>query len=296
MRKSELIQHQQSAHSDAELQDQVEFKVTVPSSHEDQTLRLPVADSRPRQREPHDPSKIQPALKAEKFNNTMVDADQKDALLENAAHGGGTSQSNASSDSTDDIIISSADANTLYERTTPTIISTYQRRQLIDRVMEMFYARSDGTFRTIAHGSSSSPNGSQTTATDANTNTQNHLGEGNNSIRRGGQKRRWSDSPDDDNDDGDRPRKPPRRPVSFDSHETDSTKKFACPYYKRDPHRYQKFTTCPGPGWEHIHRMKYVSLSLPEIEFLANDSENIYIGDMPCQYSAHDASSRSKPI
>ncbi|KAK4209627.1 hypothetical protein QBC37DRAFT_430117 [Rhypophila decipiens] len=33
-------------------------------------------------------------------------------------------------------------------------------------------------------------------------------------------------------------------------------KKFACPYYKRNRKKYCKWTSCPGPGWEEVHRVK----------------------------------------
>jgi hypothetical protein len=32
--------------------------------------------------------------------------------------------------------------------------------------------------------------------------------------------------------------------------------KFACPFYKRDPEKYQISRGCPGPGWESVHRLK----------------------------------------
>lgn len=35
-------------------------------------------------------------------------------------------------------------------------------------------------------------------------------------------------------------------------------KKFACPYFKRNPRKYRNWTSCPGPGWEEVHRVKYV--------------------------------------
>ncbi|KAK3319451.1 hypothetical protein B0H66DRAFT_475781 [Apodospora peruviana] len=35
-----------------------------------------------------------------------------------------------------------------------------------------------------------------------------------------------------------------------------SGKKYACPYFKRDPKKYCKWTSCPGPGWDEIHRVK----------------------------------------
>jgi hypothetical protein len=36
--------------------------------------------------------------------------------------------------------------------------------------------------------------------------------------------------------------------------------KFACPYYKRNPAKYQSWIACPGPGWGTVHRVKYATL------------------------------------
>ncbi|KAK0645386.1 hypothetical protein B0T16DRAFT_330535 [Cercophora newfieldiana] len=33
-------------------------------------------------------------------------------------------------------------------------------------------------------------------------------------------------------------------------------KKFACPYFKRNRVKYSKWTSCPGPGWDEVHRVK----------------------------------------
>lgn len=33
-------------------------------------------------------------------------------------------------------------------------------------------------------------------------------------------------------------------------------RKFACPFFKRNPRKYATWTTCPGPGWEELHRVK----------------------------------------
>ncbi|KAK4139595.1 uncharacterized protein C8A04DRAFT_32922 [Dichotomopilus funicola] len=32
--------------------------------------------------------------------------------------------------------------------------------------------------------------------------------------------------------------------------------KFACPYFKRNPKKYREWTSCPGPGWDEVHRVK----------------------------------------
>ncbi|KAK4096042.1 hypothetical protein N658DRAFT_64785 [Parathielavia hyrcaniae] len=33
-------------------------------------------------------------------------------------------------------------------------------------------------------------------------------------------------------------------------------RKFACPYFKRNPRKYRTWTSCPGPGWDEVHRVK----------------------------------------
>lgn len=37
----------------------------------------------------------------------------------------------------------------------------------------------------------------------------------------------------------------------------DDGRKFACPFFKRNARKYSKWTSCPGPGWDEIHRVKY---------------------------------------
>ena len=36
-------------------------------------------------------------------------------------------------------------------------------------------------------------------------------------------------------------------------------RKFACPYFKRDPRKHGKHRSCVGPGWTTIHRVKYAT-------------------------------------
>lgn len=56
------------------------------------------------------------------------------------------------------------------------------------------------------------------------------------------------DSSDDDDDE-----KRPRKSIA----QNENSPKFACPYYKRDPHRFSSERTCSGPGWPNIQRLKY---------------------------------------
>lgn len=32
--------------------------------------------------------------------------------------------------------------------------------------------------------------------------------------------------------------------------------KFACPFFQKDPQKYQNVRSCPGPGWHTVHRVK----------------------------------------
>jgi hypothetical protein len=34
---------------------------------------------------------------------------------------------------------------------------------------------------------------------------------------------------------------------------------FACPFFKYNPRKYMRWRSCPGPGWNTVHRIKYVS-------------------------------------
>jgi hypothetical protein len=58
--------------------------------------------------------------------------------------------------------------------------------------------------------------------------------------------------------DGDGRRKRPKRaPLESPVDREKGGKKFACPYYKRNPKKYRNWTSCPGPGWDEVHRVKY---------------------------------------
>ena len=58
--------------------------------------------------------------------------------------------------------------------------------------------------------------------------------------------------------DGDGRRKKARRAVLDPVGAGEGAKrKFACPYFKRNPKKYRQWTSCPGPGWDEVHRVKY---------------------------------------
>ncbi|KAK0627957.1 hypothetical protein B0T14DRAFT_146593 [Immersiella caudata] len=47
-----------------------------------------------------------------------------------------------------------------------------------------------------------------------------------------------------------------KKPKRADKVGPGPSKKFACPYFKRNRAKYSKWTSCPGPGWDEVHRVK----------------------------------------
>lgn len=70
-------------------------------------------------------------------------------------------------------------------------------------------------------------------------------------------KRRSQDDPPDDNSE-DESRNDPKRPKP-EGPSVGGQRRFACPFFKRNPGRYQEVRSCPGPGYKSIHRLKYVA-------------------------------------
>ncbi|KAL2196686.1 hypothetical protein P885DRAFT_36905 [Corynascus similis CBS 632.67] len=56
--------------------------------------------------------------------------------------------------------------------------------------------------------------------------------------------------------DGDGRRKKSKRTPSAATTGNGGSRKFACPYFKRNPRKYRQWTSCPGPGWDEVHRVK----------------------------------------
>jgi hypothetical protein len=52
-------------------------------------------------------------------------------------------------------------------------------------------------------------------------------------------------------------------------------KRYACPYFKRNPELYGSRRSCIGPGWTDVHRVKYVPVSQLEI-MLTETRDHLY--------------------
>jgi hypothetical protein len=52
----------------------------------------------------------------------------------------------------------------------------------------------------------------------------------------------------------------PRSPAANQQHSNDkgTARRFACPFYQRNPEKHQDHRSCEGPGWEAVRRVKYV--------------------------------------
>jgi hypothetical protein len=58
---------------------------------------------------------------------------------------------------------------------------------------------------------------------------------------------------DEDEDDEEQETRPKRKERKTDG---EVVRKLACPFYKRNPPAYGRLRSCPGPGWNTVHRLK----------------------------------------
>jgi hypothetical protein len=83
------------------------------------------------------------------------------------------------------------------------------------------------------------------------------------SVRRNQKRHRGGDDEegdsDGDDDAGRRRKRPKGKEKDCSGNTGASRRRFACPYYKRNPRKYCKQKHCPGPGWEELSRLKYVN-------------------------------------
>lgn len=132
----------------------------------------------------------------------------------------------------------------------PLLKMPLRKRELVDRIMLDFYAMFDPSSRIIACAGSSSSTPQQSDGYDKFVRGP--------SSRGGEYKRKATDEDSSDrDDDADRDSNKRRRPdPSNPGVNLEATKKFACPYFKHNPRRYQSVRSCPGPGWDTVHRLK----------------------------------------
>jgi len=124
-----------------------------------------------------------------------------------------------------------------------------QKEQLIDRLMLRFYEifNTTGFSGAKDQGSSSAPNVS---TSHSNTSPQR--------SSNAGSKKRTSDERGEDQDDENDNSNSRKRSKNSDGAAVldEEKKKLACPYFKHNPRKYQGLRSCPGPGWDTVHRLK----------------------------------------
>ncbi|KAI1332778.1 hypothetical protein F5Y16DRAFT_394085 [Xylariaceae sp. FL0255] len=127
-----------------------------------------------------------------------------------------------------------------------------QEERIMERVMvrvtQSLTSRFTEACRTVANEANPDPNGENSSSTTApqtqfSQNLSTSLGK-----RKVGANSEEMDGDGDEDIPGSHGRKT--------ADEKGKAKRFAYPYFKRCPAKYQSWSTCPGPGWEEVHRVK----------------------------------------
>jgi hypothetical protein len=144
------------------------------------------------------------------------------------------------------------------EPDTTTKVLAPLKRQLVNSIMQEFHrslqsnAASNGGMRTC-NGGGSSGNSSYHSNGGGGSSSQNSSSQ----SRKRGMSARGSPPRDGDGRNGDDPNKRQRPNSNPSGNEAYlPARRFACPYYKRNPGRHQTFTSCRDPGFNTVARLK----------------------------------------
>lgn len=124
-----------------------------------------------------------------------------------------------------------------------------QKRLLLDRLMEHFFAE------LVRGGQAKTGNGSgfpaqQGTKSMAGSSSRKGATGRNGPPGRGKRPASTDEREGSDNEDNEAP-----KPKKAKSEETE-VRRLACPFFKRNPHKYKDQSKCVGPGWMTVHRLK----------------------------------------
>ena len=134
---------------------------------------------------------------------------------------------------------------------------------LLDRLMADFVQRyyaalngilNSGHMRVVHQSGTSSSTGSASNSSDGTSHTgSNETGssQSGSSPPSAGKKHGRSNDREGSDD-----RQESERRKRINAGPAGPSRKLACPYYKRRPHIYQSRKSCPGPGWDSVHRLK----------------------------------------
>ena len=132
-------------------------------------------------------------------------------------------------------------------------ILSHEKRQLIDRVMyDIRHMLPESPTNRSHAGSEGSTGSTGSNEGGGLENSSNTGGQTRASTRKRGLDDNDSPSAGGGNGGDGEPNK--RRKIKEPSDR--SNHKYACPFFKRDPEKYKNYRSCPGPGWETVHRLK----------------------------------------
>lgn len=192
-------------------------------------------------------------------------------------------------DSEDETLYSESDwpstPNSAEQDGTLILVLDHARRQLVERVMAEFHSMLNQSWSFRSRGNSShSPAPSR--STEANHSSTSEGLSGDSTCASGRKRAGDEDTQDRGEGQGNGHNKKPRKSLDPVDH---PHRKFACPFFKRNPRNHRGCRSCIGPGWESVHRVKLVINQSPELTKIANNqSESISIVATPCLFNVQD--------
>ena len=204
----------------------------------------------------------------------------------------GSSADDLASDTTDDSdesLLEASDANNFDPLLL--LIMAHLRHDITNRILKMARGmlHSNQGQRTYTAGGDSSSTRSESDLSGG-TYTLSHPNQvGNRGTKRGLDEDGSGNSKGDGHDDNNKCSKPAITAISL---------RFACPYFKRDSQRHSERRSCRGPGWDTVHRVKYVvrnDVGIGDIERLQlTETENMYTDIMDSQTDVYGVYRSSK--
>lgn len=153
-------------------------------------------------------------------------------------------------------LIGTPDSDSYSQSSTECLSLSEKKGALLDRLMDFFNAVSPTETQAIhepsTHVSNSPSSESSSQGTLAR---QARRGSGKTMASHRPNRRTIHDNqgtPGDSDEEEDNEGLRPKRCKTEDT----SNKRLACPFFKRNPHRYKEERSCVGPGWKTIHRLK----------------------------------------
>ena len=142
------------------------------------------------------------------------------------------------------------------------IRSSEHQRGMLDCVVQWLEQWIDQQCQGFVSRCCSSAEGTERRSLSLNTRANNSSSKADESQSQnaGGKRPASDDLPNDDSEDDSG--RDPKRPKP-DSPVFSGQRRFACPFFKRNPARHHEVRSCLGPGFKTIHRLKYITTLIP---------------------------------